>query len=93
MPKFPPGASSKGSRAAAAAHTRLARKFYAALRPILLELRGKGMSIRAIAAELERRQIRTRHGFARWHANSVHRAILQAVTPAEIPPPQTEARS
>src|SRR5436190_1386780 len=60
MPGFPASASAKGGAASAVVHVRAAREFYAPIIPIVVELRRKGLSLREIASELDRRGIRTR---------------------------------
>ena len=60
MPRFPPGVHLIGGRNAAATHVRAAREFYAPIIPLVVELRRQGLSLRAIARELDRREIRTR---------------------------------
>jgi hypothetical protein len=60
MPKFPADAHLKGGRNAAESHRQAAREFYAPLLPLVAELRRQGLSLRAIARELDRRGVRTR---------------------------------
>ena len=55
MPGFPPGVHQLGGRNAAEGHAQAAREFYAPLLPVVVELRRRGLSLRAIAAELDRR--------------------------------------
>jgi hypothetical protein len=62
MPGFPSGASAKGGRVAAETHRRCAELEYAPLFPSILELRGRGLSLAAIAAELARRGYKSRQG-------------------------------
>jgi hypothetical protein len=59
-PGFPPGAHVVGGRNAAATHARAAEEFYAPIIPVVVQLREQGLSLRAIAAELDRRGVRTR---------------------------------
>ncbi|MBI3410366.1 MAG: recombinase family protein [Planctomycetes bacterium] len=60
MPEFPPGVHLKGGQTAAVTHARMAREFYAPIIPVVLELRRQGLSLRAIARELDQRGIRMR---------------------------------
>ncbi len=52
--------------------------FYRAIIPIVVELRGQGLSLRAIAAELHRRGIRMRHCGTGWSASQVRRMLARA---------------
>jgi hypothetical protein len=61
-PGFSPSAARKGSLAAALVLRRLAEQFYAPVLPVVVELRQQGLSLRAIAKELDRRGIKTRYG-------------------------------
>ncbi len=70
MPAFPPGVHLKGGRTAAVTHAAAAREFYAQLLPVIVELRRQGLSLRAIAAELDRRGIKTRQEWDHWSANA-----------------------
>ena len=63
MPALPAGAHLIGAKNAAAANAEAARKFYEPIIPIVLELQGQGLSLRAIAQELDRRQIKTRYAW------------------------------
>ena len=69
MPSFPPGIHLKGGRAAAPVNRKLAVEFYESLLPIVAELHRKGLSLRAIAGELDRRGIKTRSGWD-WSAHA-----------------------
>src|SRR4051794_30402904 len=60
MPAFPPGVHLKGGQNAAPVLAEMAREFYAPIVPVVVELRGQGLSLRAIARELDRRGVRTR---------------------------------
>jgi hypothetical protein len=60
MPSFPPGVHLIGGRNAAPVHAELAREFYAPIIPVVVELHRQGLSLRAIARELDRRGVRTR---------------------------------
>jgi hypothetical protein len=51
MPGFLPGVHLKGGQASIESHRRLAREFYAPIRPVVVELRHQGLSLRAIARE------------------------------------------
>jgi hypothetical protein len=75
---FPAGASEKGARASARTHRHNAAAFYADLLPVVMQLRGRGLSLRAIAAELARRGLRTRHGWPHWSATTVRRMLARA---------------
>src|ERR1700683_2328355 len=75
MPTFPPdGRHLKGGRNAAPVLAKLAREFNAPIVPIVVELRRQGLSLRAIAGELEQRGIKPRHG-AGWSAAQVLRIL------------------
>ncbi len=75
MPRFPKGAHIKGGRASAEVHRANARAFYGPLSPMLLELRAQGLSLRAIAQELDRLGIKTRYGAGAWTAMQVKRVL------------------
>jgi hypothetical protein len=45
----------------------------------IVRLRGDGLSLRAIAAELNRREIPTPHGGQRWYASSVQSVLRRSV--------------
>ena len=87
MPKFPPGVHLLGGRNAAVTNAQLAREFYAPITPVVAELRRQGLSLRAIARELDRRGFKTRLEYpgARWHATQVRRVLLRwtSQTPPE----------
>src|SRR5262245_44232865 len=78
MPSFPPGASAKGGRAGAEAHWRNAELEYAPLYPVVLELRRRGLSLAAIAAELVRRGYKSRQGYTHWSPTQVARVLRRA---------------
>lgn len=78
MTGFPEGASARGAAAAAVANREQCRQADAAIAPLILALHASGLSLRAIAAELSRRGVCTRQGFAIWHARQVAR-VLQRV--------------
>ncbi len=65
----------KGGAASAPLNRLRAERHYAPLVPIVAELRRQGMSLRQIARELERRGIKTRQEWTRWHANQVRRIL------------------
>jgi hypothetical protein len=78
MPGFPPGVHHKGGAAAAPVNAALALEFYAPLLPLVAELRRGGLSLRAIARELERRGLKTRQEWTRWSATQVRRVLDRA---------------
>lgn len=78
MPSFPAGVHQVGGQNAAPINRALAAEFYAPLITVMVGLRGEGLSLRAIARELERRGILSRHGFPRWHARQVARVVARA---------------
>jgi hypothetical protein len=81
-PGFPPGVHLKGGRNAAPVHAQAAREFYAPLIPIVVKLQGQGLSLRAIARELDRQGIKPRYGCrAGWNAAGVHRVLARAAQP------------
>jgi hypothetical protein len=86
MPAFPPDAHLKGGRNAAPVLAEMAREFYAPIIPIVMELHGQGLSLRAIAAELERRKIKTRWEWPRWSAAQVRRIVARGLAIAESEP-------
>ena len=89
-PGFPSGVHLKGGQNAAPIHAEMADAFYAPIIPIVLELRRQGLSLRAIARELDQREIRTRVGcyyksiwsnkprIVRWNAAQVRRILIRA---------------
>ena len=58
----------------------LAVEFYAPIIPIVAELRQQGLSLRAIAAELDRRGVATRYygHDGKWSATQVRRVLIRA---------------
>ena len=78
MPEFPPDAHLKGGAAAAPGNIAAALEFYAPIIPIVTELREQGLSLRAIAAELSRRGIKTRQEWRHWSATQVRRVLARA---------------
>src|ERR1700690_858048 len=91
MPTFPPDAHLKGGRNAAPVLAEMAREFYAPIIPIVMELHGQGLSLRAIAAELERRKIKTRYEWPRWSAAQVMRILARGLAIAEAEPQDAPA--
>lgn len=55
-----------------------AERYYKTIRPVLTEMRKqhKDWSYAQMAAELERRGVKTRRGKTEWHATSVHRLCV-----------------
>lgn len=102
-PGFPPGVHLIGGRNGARAHAENADEFYAPIIPIVAELRRQGMSLRAIARELDRRGIRTRFDswyesegsgppkprIIRWNAAQVRRILIRAASRRMTPPDPT----
>jgi hypothetical protein len=89
MPSFPTGAARKGGRVAAERHRRKAAEFYAPIVPVVVFLRGVGMSLRAIGLELTRKKIKTRYQCSgRWSVQQVKRVLARArdETPAADQP-------
>ena len=86
MPAFPPDAHVKGGRNAAPVLAEMAREFYAPIIPIVMELHGQGLSLRAIAAELERRKVKTRYEWPRWSAAQVRRVLARGSAAADARP-------
>jgi hypothetical protein len=78
MPAFPPGVHRKGGQAAASTHVAMAREFYGPLLALVAELRRSGLSLRAIAGELQRRGLKTRQGWKEWSATQVGRVLARA---------------
>jgi hypothetical protein len=77
MPAFPPGVHLKGGRNAAPVHAEAAREFYAPLLALVADLRRRGLSLRAIARELQARQIKSRV-YHQWSASQVRRVLARA---------------
>jgi hypothetical protein len=75
---FPPDASRKGADAAAKAHKEDADEHYRPLYALLLELRAKGLSLAAIAAELNARGERTGIFARPWNPTQVGRVLRRA---------------
>jgi hypothetical protein len=78
MPGFPAGVHLKGGQTSAVVNAELAREFYAPIIPIVVELFEGGLSLRAIARELDRRGIKTRQGFEHWSATQIGRVLDRA---------------
>jgi len=80
MPSLPRGAHLRGGAEAAKTHRAQAEEFYRHIVPIVVELRQKGLSLREIARELDRRGIGLRHwGTDRpWSATQVRRVLARA---------------
>ena len=88
MSSFPAGACQKGGRNSAPVLKQMAREFYEPIIPIVLELHAKGLSLRAIGRELEKRGIKPRIGYPpyRWAAAQVRRALLRGLAkPVDVP--------
>ena len=76
----------------------VANEFYAPIIPIVMELHGKGLSLRAIGRELDRRGIRTSVGhwcgpgkkqtIILWSAAQVRRVLARGLAAAESRPDQ-----
>jgi hypothetical protein len=77
MPGFPPGVHLIGGRNAAPVNAQLAREFYTPILPLVAELHRQGLSLRAIARELDRRGIKTRPEWDRWSATQVRRVLAR----------------
>jgi hypothetical protein len=88
MPGFPPGVHKIGGENAAATHRQAAREFYAPIVPVVAELRRRGLSLRAIAAELDRRGIKTRQEWEHWSATQVRRVLARAAEEERRPAPR-----
>ena len=78
MPGFPPGVHLKGGQASVESNRRLAQAFYAPILPVVAELRRQGLSLRAIARELDRRGLKTRQEWDHWSATQVRRVLARA---------------
>jgi hypothetical protein len=95
MPAFPPSAAQKGAANSAPVHRAAAVEFCAPLLPLVIELRQRGLSLRAIARELQQRGIKTRQEWPHWSATQVRRLLGRAVkasatvgaSEAEVGPP------
>ncbi|MBI1913607.1 MAG: recombinase family protein [Planctomycetes bacterium] len=80
MPGFPAGVHKKGGAVSAPVHREAARQFYAPLLELVLQLHRAGRSLRQIAAELDRRGVKTRAEYPgqRWSATQVRRVLARA---------------
>jgi hypothetical protein len=78
MPGFPPGVHHQGGAASAPVNAALALEFYRTLLPLVADLRRRGLSLRAIARELERRAVKTRQEWPHWSATQVRRVLARA---------------
>jgi hypothetical protein len=84
MPGFPAGVHLKGGQNAAPVLAELAREFYAPSIPVVLTLHGHGLSLGAIARELESRRIKPNHGCqAEWSAVQVRQVLARGLAAAE----------
>jgi hypothetical protein len=89
--RFPPGASARGGANAAPILRQLADEHYAHLYDLLAQLRAEGLSLAAIAAELNARGEKTRVWGRPWNPTQVARVLKRgerlraerAVTQAE----------
>jgi hypothetical protein len=86
-----PGAHLIGGRNAAVTHRRDAEAFYRDVVPLVAQLRAEGLSLRAIAAELQRRGASPRYG-DRWSASTVRRLLARADCATTPPAPFEGAR-
>jgi hypothetical protein len=83
MPRFPAGVHLTGGRNSAPVNRALADKHYAPILPVVADLRRQGLSLRAIARELERLGVPTRQEFGRWHARQIARILARAGTASD----------
>ena len=91
MPSFPVGANLKGGRNAAPVNAQLAREFYEPIIPVVMELHSQGLSLRAIARELEQRGIKPRQEFPQWSAAQVRRILCRGLgKPIDVKPDRSE---
>jgi hypothetical protein len=67
----------RGGQTAAATHRRACRLFDGSVTPLIVTLRGQGLSLQQIADELNRRQIPSRFG-RRWYSRQVLRVVSRA---------------
>jgi hypothetical protein len=77
MPHFPTDAARRGAQAAALTHIQSAREFYAPIIPFVVKLRQEGLSLRAIARDLQARGIPSRV-WNQWSASQVRRVLQRA---------------
>jgi hypothetical protein len=63
----------------------VAREFYAPIIPIVMELHGQGLSLRAIGRDLDQRGIKPRYGYqAGWNAAQVRRVLAEDRQPRSL---------
>jgi DNA invertase Pin-like site-specific DNA recombinase len=74
-------ARKKGTAAASVTRTRKAAEAYNHLLPVMLEMRGTGKSLQAIADHLNASKHRTRNG-AEWNSGQVKRVLDRVTKPA-----------
>jgi hypothetical protein len=86
MPRFSPGVHLLGGRNAALVNAQLARAFYAPILPLVAELHCQGLSLRAIARELDRRGIKTRQEWDHWSATQIRRVLARCAGQEEQAP-------
>jgi hypothetical protein len=80
-----------GGRKAAPVLAAMARDFYAPIIPVVVELRRRGLSLRAIATELQRQGIKTRYQCrGGWSAAQVRRVLIRAEQASEDVTPTTK---
>ncbi len=77
---LPPGVHLKGGQVSAVRNKELADEFYRDIIPVVVDLRRQGLTLRAIAAELDRRGHRTRLAYQgqRWNPTQVSRLLARA---------------
>lgn len=76
--------------AGSAEAARKAADFAASVRPLVEELKAKGLSLRAIAAELDRRRIPAMRG-GKWRASAVQNLLLRGAGAVKPPNPSSAA--
>jgi hypothetical protein len=86
MASFPSGVHLVGGIMAGIGHAASARAFNGPLVRVVAELHGQGLSLRAIAAELDRRGFKTRQGRRGFSPTQVRR-LLARVPAADAGPP------
>lgn len=75
------GEQRQSAQKGAATNSRKADQHAANILPIIHDLAGQGASLRSIASELNRRQIRTARG-GQWHAATVRNMLMRICTTA-----------
>jgi hypothetical protein len=75
--QFPPGAAARGGAAAAVSNRKYADEHYAPLYGLLARLRAEGLSLAAIAAELNARGEKTRLTAGPWNPTQVGRVLAR----------------